>query len=489
MRRTVKARLALLAFASLITSLDFTIVYVALPDIARDVGFTPHSLQWVVSGYTVVFGGFLLLGGRLSDLLGRRRMFALGMILYGVGSLLGGLAPTPALLVAARMIQGLGGAVLVPSTLALVNTMFEPGPARTRALTLWAAGGAAGLSLGSLLGGVLTGALGWEWVFFVNVPLAAAGLALAPYLLTPDDLRTRARLRDLDGPGALTGTAGATLLVLTLAMGPESGWLSVPVLVAGALAVGSLAAFLVIERRGADPLMPLRLFANRSLRGAALVILLFGLSLQGVPYLLTVFFQTVAELSPLQTGLAFLGPTLTITAGNVLSERLIARFGTRRTLVLGLLTGAAGSAVLAPGLSGTPAQSSGEVSVLATTLVIAGIVVAGLGMGLIFPAMFNAVGTGVAPAEQGSASGIANTALQVGSGAGLAVLVAVANTGTGGLAGEALRVAVGGGLESAAYLAALIAVVGAVAAIRLPREDPGATYPPPDLAARGRADA
>ncbi|MFI6499189.1 MFS transporter [Nonomuraea typhae] len=457
MSETRGPSLALLAFANLITSLDFTIVYVALPDIAREVGFTPHSLQWVVSAYAVLFGGFLLLGGRLADLIGRRRMFVAGMTLYGVGSMLGGLAPSPVLLIVARMIQGLGGAILAPATLSLVNTMFPVGRARTRALTVWATGGAAGLSLGSLLGGALTNWLGWEWVFFVNVPLAAVGLALAPALLIADGARARGQSFDL--PGALTGTAGVTLLVFAIAQGPEAGWTSAPVLLSALLAVILLGVFLAVEKRSPSPLMPLRLFGNRSLSAAAVVILVFGLSLQAIPYFLTLYFQGVLGFTALQTGVAFLGPTLSITLGNTVSERMIGRLGTRTTLITGLLSGAAGSALLSPGMTATGSYVT----------VLAGIIVVGLGMGLIYPAMFNAVGSGVAGAEQGTASGIANTALQVGSGAGLAVLVAVANAGLGGLSGEALRVATADGLGVAAYVAAAGSLLGVLAALRLPR--------------------
>ncbi|MGV9923437.1 MFS transporter, partial [Nocardia rhamnosiphila] len=213
--------LALLAFSSLITSLDFTIIYVALPDIARDVGFSEHSMQWVVSAYAIFFGGLLLLGGRAADLLGRRRMFVLGMVVFGVASLLGGLATTTIALIAARAIQGIGAALLFPATLSLVNIMFEEGRQRIRALAVWAMAGAGGLSLGALLGGVLTSAFGWQAVFLINVPLVVVGVVAAFPLLRADGPRDRGRF---DVPGALTGTVGVTLLVFTVAQGPESGW-------------------------------------------------------------------------------------------------------------------------------------------------------------------------------------------------------------------------------------------------------------------------
>ncbi|RJL31301.1 MFS transporter [Bailinhaonella thermotolerans] len=450
------ASLGLLAFANLITSLDFTIVYVALPDIARDAGFSVHSIQWVVSAYAVVFGGFLLLGGRLSDLLGRRRLFAAGMLLYGGASLLGGLAEGPGTLIAARALQGLGGAILAPATLALVNTMFTEHAQRTRALTVWATGGAAGLSLGALLGGALTSALGWEWVFFVNVPLAALGLVAAPYLLVPD--APRARGTGFDLPGALTGTGGVTLLVFAIAQGPETGWGSPTVLGAAVAGLVLLTVFVRIEGASRHPLLPLRLFRERGLPAAAGVILLFGLTLQAVPYFLTLYFQDVLGYDALRTGVGFLGPTLTITLGNTLSDRLIPRFGTRATLVSGLLTGGAGAALLAAGMRADGSYLT----------VLAGIVVVGLGMGLIYPAMFNAAGGGVAPGDAGVASGLANTALQVGSGAGLAVLVAVATASLPGLTGEPLREATASGLATAGYVAAAGVLLAVPAALRVP---------------------
>ncbi|GGQ12671.1 MFS transporter [Streptosporangium pseudovulgare] len=451
--------LVLLGVGSMTTALDFTIVYVALPQIARDVGFSPYALQWVVSAYAVPFGGFLLLGGRLSDLLGRRRMFVLGMLLYGVASLLGGLATTPALLVAARALQGIGGAVLMPATLSLVVTMFDEGPARNRAMTVWAVCGAGGLSLGALLGGVLTGAFGWEAVFFVNLPLTAAGAAAAFAVLTPDGPRGTG---GFDLPGALTGTAGVTALVFAIARGAELGRLSTEVLAPLAAAVALLAGFFVIEARSRDPLMPPRLLTNRHTSAAAGAILVYGLTLQCVPYFLTLHFQDVLGYDALRSGLAFLGPTLGITAGNLAAERLIPRLGPRGTLVLSLVVGAAGTAVLAASLSADGSYLG----------LLAGLAGFGLGAGLSFNTMFIVASTGVAPHEQGAVSGISSTVLQAGSSAGLAVLVAVAGHDTTGLTGRALRAATADGLRSALFAAAALALVGVVTALRIPRETP-----------------
>ncbi|GAA2218659.1 MFS transporter [Streptomyces aculeolatus] len=448
--------LALLALGHLIISLDLTIVFVALPHIAADVGFTAHTQQWVVSVYAVLYGGFLLLGGRLSDLLGRRRMFVTGMVLYGAASVLGGLATAPGVLLAARGLQGLGGAVLFPAVLSLVNTAFPQGRERTRALTVWAMAGAGGLTAGSLAGGVLTQAFGWEAVFFVNVPMAALGAAAAFALLPADGRATRG---GIDVPGALTGTAGVTLLIFAVAHGSEAGWTAGEVVAAAALAPLLLGAFLRTQARGRNPLMPLRVFRNRALSAATVVILLFGFTTQAVPYFLTIHFQGVLGFSALETGLAFLGPTLAITAGNALSEKLVHRFGNRASLTGGILLNAAGAALLAPGF-----RADGSF-----LTVLAGIVVVGLGMGVTYECMWIAAGTGVAEEEQGLASGVASTALQIGTATGIAVLVAVANRGVDGRVGQALREATADGMRDATFVLAVALLPAVLAALALPR--------------------
>ncbi|MFD3742965.1 MFS transporter [Nocardia sp. NPDC058633] len=445
--------LALLAFSSLITSLDFTIIYVALPDIARDVGFSGHSMQWVVSAYAIFFGGLLLLGGRCADLLGRRRMFVLGMVAFGIASLLGGLATTTIALIAARAIQGIGAALLFPATLSLVNTMFEEGRQRIRALAVWAMAGAGGLSLGALLGGVLTSAFGWQAVFLINVPLVVVGAVAAFPLLRADGPRDGGRF---DVPGALTGTVGVTLLVFTVAQGPESGWTSAPVLGGGALAVALLVAFGVIESRSDNPLMPLRL--ARALGPVLAVIFVFGATMQNIVYFLTLFLQNVWRYSALVTGLVFLSLSLVIAVANFVAERLIGRFGIRATLIVGLLLGAVGGALLAAGMI---------VDGSYRTIVVA-ILVYGAGMGTVYPTMYAAAGTGVAEQEQGTAGGMANTAMQVGIGAGLAVLVGIANAGVTDLDGDVLRTATADGLRSTVVVASALTLLGLLAAWSLP---------------------
>src|SRR5882757_2629897 len=250
--RSLGWSLALLAFAQLIIALDLNIVFVALPEIGAGLGFSEQSLQWVVSAYTVFCGGFLLLGGRAADLLGQRRMFVFALVLYALSSLVGGLAWSPGVIIVARAVQGIGGAFLFPATLSLVNRLFEEGPRRNRALAVWGGAGASGLTLGSLLGGVLTDAFGWSSVFYVNVPLAGI-VALAALAVIPRD-PPRHGVRSFDLPGALTVTAGATLLVTVLVQGPEAGWGSTGIVACTALSAVFLAAFALIETRSADPL-------------------------------------------------------------------------------------------------------------------------------------------------------------------------------------------------------------------------------------------
>ncbi|MCW5512459.1 MFS transporter, partial [Pseudomonas aeruginosa] len=319
--------LALLACAQLIIALDATIVFVALPEISRALDFSAQRLQWVVSAYTVAFGGFLLLGGRATDLLGRRRMYVLGQSLYALASLAGGLAQSELPLILARAVQGLGGALLFPATLALIGNHFAEGPARNRALAIWSIASAFGLALGSALGGALTELFGWASIFLVNVPLAGAAALLALRLIPADTRRQRGRRFDL--AGALTVTAGATLLVFALVQGPESGWDAPSVRFGLYLSVPLLLAFLAIEHYSRDPLMPLRLLGNRNLQVAMLLTAIFMSSYGVQYYFLAIYFQSVYGYSVLQTGLAFLPATLLCTLGIRVAERLLARHGAR----------------------------------------------------------------------------------------------------------------------------------------------------------------
>src|SRR5215208_704733 len=347
------ATLTLLAFAMLIVSLDQYIVVVALPEIGRALAYSAQTLQGVISAYAVASAGFLLLGGRASDLLGRRRVFVSGLALYAGGSLAGGLAPTSEVLLGARVIQGLGGALVFPATLALVNTTFAEGQDRNRAVAIWGGAGAAGLVVGVLLGGVLTQALGWEAVFFVNVPLAGIALMLA-FVLIPAD-REREVGRRFDLPGALSATLGVTLMVFALVQGPNLGWGS-PVILASATAGPLLlVAFALIETRGRDPLVPPRLLANRNLATAVAIAFMFWATFGSVLYFLTLYFQNVHGYDALETGLGFLLPTAVVVAGSALAGQVATRCGLKLTLVAAPGVGALGAVAL--GLAMSPNAS------------------------------------------------------------------------------------------------------------------------------------
>ncbi|MHB9864548.1 MFS transporter [Streptomyces sp. YIM S03343] len=458
-RRRPGLLLALLAFAQLIISIDYNIVYVALPEIGSGLGFSSQTLQWVISAYAVAFGGFLLLGGRACDLWGPRRIFILGLSLYGVSSLLGGLATEPGVLIAARAVQGIGGAFLFPATLTLVSTKFAEGKERNRAFAVWGTAGGSGMILGSLLGGVLTQAFGWESVFFVNVPLAALAIVFAMPLIARDQLGGSRRSFDL--VGALTATVGTTSVVFALVQGPESGWGSDIIVGALVLGVALLASFLVIEKRSSDPLMPLRLFRNRNLSTGAAVTFFYMATFGTLLYFLTVYFQGVHGYSALETGLAFLVPMAAISVGAQTAGRLATKFGLRAIMIASLLVGLVGTVIV-----GLTLTTDGSYLSL-----VPGMIVLGLGQGAGYTLMFGAATVGVDPMEQGIASGWASTTQQVGGAVGLAVLVAVANSGLDGLHGAALRSATNDGLRTAVFIAAAGIAVTALVALGLQKPD------------------
>lgn len=444
--------LMLLAFAMLIVSLDQYIVVVALPEIGSALGYSEQSLQSVISAYAVASAGFLLLGGRAADLLGRRRVLVSGLTLYAVASLAGGLAADPVLLLIARGAQGLGGALVFPATLSIINTTFAEGRERNRALAVWGGAGAAGLVIGVLLGGVLTQAFGWEAVFYVNVPLAGLAVLLA-FPLIPAD-RERAANRSFDLPGAFSATMGITLLVFALVQGPQLGWASPTILGSAAASVLLLVAFATIERRSLDPLVPPRLLANRDLTTAVVIAFLFWATFGSVLYFLTIYFQDVHDYDALETGVGFLLPTAVVLAGSALAGQLATRFGLRRTLLAGLTVGAAGAVAL--GLAMSPDGSY--------VALVPGLIALSIGDGVVFTTMFIAAGTGVSDREQGVASGMASTSTSIGAAVGLAVLVLIATAGTDGLTGEALRTATADGLSTAVYvIAGVIAATALVA--------------------------
>ncbi|MFC1408652.1 MFS transporter [Streptacidiphilus sp. N1-12] len=449
--------LALLAFTQFIVTIDYNIVYVALPDIGRQLGFTPQSLQWVVSAYAVALGGLLLFGGRAVDRIGPRRMLVTGLVIYALSSLAGGLAQSAVLLVAARAAQGVGGALLTPATLMLVFTTFAPGPERNRATSVWGAMGSAGLAAGSLLGGVLTSAFGWNWVFFVNVPLALA-VAFAATRILPAD-RPLGNGRSFDALGAVVATIGSTLLVFGLVSGPDKGWGSTQGAGAMALGVLFLAFFVLVEKRSADPLVPLRLFGLRGLIVAVLALIVFQASSGATYYLLTTYLQTVLGYGALAAGLAFLPPTVACMAVAMkLNARVLGRIGVRTTLFYGSLGTAVGLGAIIAGMS-----VHGSYWAL-----LPGVVIWGAGGGFAFPSLYVAIASsGVEPAQQGVASALASTCRQIGGAIGLAVLVAVANSSAGHNPDTAALLS---GLKTAGWVAAAATLGGAFIGLGLKKQ-------------------
>ena len=435
----LSAVLALLSFAMLIVSLDQYIVVVALPDIGRDLGYSPQTLQSVVSAYAIASSGFLLFGGRASDLLGRRRMLVLGLTLYLVASLAGGLASNAAEQLTARAVQGLGGALVFPSTLALINVLFPEGAERNRALGVWAGAGAAGLVIGVLLGGVLTSIFGWRAVFLVNVPLAGGALVAALTLIRRDSAVDWERSFDI--PGAVTVTGAVTLIVLALVQGPNLGWSSPATWSILLTGMGMGVAFIAIERRSRDPLLPFRMLRNAWLALALIVAFLFMATFGALLYFLSIYFQDVLHYDALQTGLTFLLPTTVVVIASALAGRVVTKIGLRLTMIIALSAGALGA--LAVGFATSP-----DASFLGF---LPGLIAVSVGDGVTFTAMFIAASTGVPDRQQGVASGIVSTASGIGAVLGLAVLVLVANLGTDNLDGEPLRAAVAAGIARVAY--------------------------------------
>ncbi|KAB2346621.1 MFS transporter [Actinomadura rudentiformis] len=460
--------------AQLIYALDLNIVFVALPEIGADLGFPGQTQQLVVSAYVVFAGGFLLLGGRAADLLGRRRMFVLALAVYAVSSLAGGLAGDPVVIVAARAVQGIGGALLLPATLSLINNLFAEGPGRNRALAIWGGAGASGLTIGALLGGVLTENFGWPAVFYVNVPLAGL-VALAALFVIPRD-PSRGERRRFDLPGGLSVTIGATSLVFALVEGPELGWADPLVVGAFALAVVLLVAFAVVESRSADPLMPFRLFRNRSLTVGMTITFVYMATFGVLPYFLTILMQSVHGYSALETGLAFLIPSLAIATGTQLGERFASRIGDRNALLIGFAIGVIGTAGLAVGFD----------SAAGYWRLVPGLVVSGVGQGIVWTAMWITSATGTPAHEQGVANGIASTALNIGNAIGLAVFTAIADLGTDGKTGEALRAATADGEFLVVLLTAAGMLAGLLTALTLRRS--GTRQPRPTPAGLSTGD-
>jgi EmrB/QacA subfamily drug resistance transporter len=407
---------AVLAVSFFMTIVDLTIVNVALPSIGRDLHFSESNLQWVVTAYGLTFGGFLLLGGRAADLLGRRRILMLGLAIFTLASLGAGLANSDGFLIAMRGLQGFGAAVVLPAALSIVMNMFEEGAERNKALGLWGGIGAAGATVGLITGGLLTRYLGWEYIFFLNIPIGAAAMLLAPRIVPESRLET-ARRR-FDPLGAITVTGGLLLLVYAISKAPEVGWSSARTVALLAVSALALVAFLVVETRVEAPLMPLRIFRLRTVAAANAVGLLLGGSFFGFIFVGTLYMQQVLGYSALQTGVAWLAASLTSVALAGVSQLLVTRFSAGPVMAVGMaLIG--GGALLA-----TQAPVDGHFwSALAGPFFVAG-----AGTAFAFIPVSIAGLTGVAEREAGLASGLLNTSQQLGGAIGVAIASTVAAT-------------------------------------------------------------
>ena len=453
--RAKNLALLLLAMAQFIVVIDASIVNVALPSIGRHLHFSRTDLSWVVNAYTLTFGGFLLLGGRLSDLLGRRRMFMLGAVLFSLASFAGGVAQSEGWLLAARAVQGLGAALVSPAALSIMTTTFAEGEERNRALGVWGAVAGAGAAAGVLLGGILTSGLSWRWVLFVNVPIGLTLAALAPRILRESRAEDRA---SFDFPGAITVTAGLSLLVYAIVDAVNAGWGSAATLskIGGALVL--LAAFVIIELRERHPLMPFSIFRLRTLRGANVVGLLVGMSLLSMFFFLSLYLQNVLHYSPIKTGLSYLPLAVGIILASGAASALVTRIGFKPVLIAGMLL-IAGALIW---FSRLPTSGGSYVAdVLGPSLLAAG------GLGFAFVPVTVAAVKGTKPREAGLASGLINTSEQIGGALGLAIVATIASSRTkseldSGV--HSVTVALTKGFDAAFLVAAGFAIAGAILA-------------------------
>ncbi|MGH2946740.1 MAG: DHA2 family efflux MFS transporter permease subunit [Solirubrobacteraceae bacterium] len=465
--------LVVLCAGMLMIILDATIVNVALPSIQQDLGFSQSSLAWVVNAYLIAFGGLLLLAGRLGDLVGRKRIFMIGLGAFTAASLLCGVAQSQELLIGARFLQGAGGALTSAVILGMIVTMFPEPREQAKAIGVYSFVASAGASIGLLAGGVLTEAINWHWIFFVNLPIGIGTAVLAARLLEDD--RGIGIREGADIPGAVLITGSLMLAVYTIVEAAERGWGSVQTIGLGAVAVAMLVAFVVREDRARTPLIPLRIFRSRNVSGANLIQLLMVAGLFGMFFLGALFLQRVLGYDPLEVGLAFL-PVATLIGLLSLgfSPRLIMRFGARATLVPGLLLVAAGLAIF----SRAPVDADYVTEVLPVMVLL------GVGAGLSFPSLMTLAMSGATRSDAGLASGLVNTTQQVGGALGLAVLATLSTTRTDGLlaAGDPANVALTDGYHLAFTIGAglVVAAIGLVLAVLRPPATERAE-PPADL--------
>jgi len=440
--------LAVTAAAQFMVILDVSVVNVALPAIKDDLHFSQEGLQWVITAYAILFGGTLLLGGRLADLLGRRRVFMAGVGLFTLASLLSGLASSEGELIATRALQGLGGALLAPAALSIVVTTFREGHDRNVALAVWGAISGVGGAVGVLLGGVLTSYLSWSWIFFVNIPVGVGVLAVSPWLLS--ESRVAVARRHFDVLGATSVTAGLMVLVYAITRASQHGWGNSVTVGLFATAAALISAFVAIEARSPAPLLPLRIFRLRTLSAANATMMTVGAVAFGQFFLLTLYLQEVLRYSALQTGVAFVTITVTLIAVTNLAQKLTTRLGARPVLTTGLLLTAAGSALYAR----MPADGHYFWNV------VPGLALSGVGLALTFVPVMIAGLTGVEHADAGVASGLINTSRQIGGAIGLAAVTTIAATASSHYASSHAVPAFSGPALTHGFQVAFYALVG-----------------------------
>ena len=452
---------ALLAVSFFMAVIDLTIVNVSLPTIGRDLHFSQTNLQWVVTAYALTYGGMLLLGGRAADLLGRRRVLMAGLAMFSTASLLCGLADSDTFLIVARAIQGLGAAVMLPSALSTVMNMFQEGAERNKALGIWGGLGAGGATVGVILGGLLTRYAGWQYIFFLNVPIGLAALALAPRIVP--ESRVASVGRRFDVSGGITGTAGLMLLVDAISQAPQYGWSAPRTIAVLAASIALLAAFVLIERRVKDPLLPLGIFRLRTLAGANTAGLLLGGSFFAFIFVGTLYMQQVLHYSALQCGLAWLAASLTSIALAGLSQALVTRVGTKLVMAAGMsmIGGGAIWATQVPVHGHFLANLAGPM------------VVAGAGTAFAFIPISIAALAGVKAHQAGLASGLLNTSQQLGGAIGIAIASSVAASHTQTLlhAGHAAPAAFTGGFQQALWMLGAIGLLAVPAIFTLVRHE------------------
>jgi EmrB/QacA subfamily drug resistance transporter len=452
--------LALLSVVQFMLVLDIAIVNVALPSIKLDLGFSQQNLQWVISAYALVFGGFLLLGGRAADLLGRRRLFIGGLALFTAASLVAALAWNEPSLIGARALQGLGAAVIAPAALSILMTTFSEGKERNIALGVWGAVGGFGAAAGVLLGGVFTDLLSWEWIFFLNIPVGLAAMALAPVLLGES---RDARVQGFDALGAVLVTAGLSTAVFGITQANDWGWASartIGVFVAAALL---LVGFVVRETRTEHPLMSFSIFRIKTVAGANIAGFILGTALFSMFLMLTLYMQQVLGYSPMKTGIAYIAVAGTSIVWAMVAQQLVTRVGVKPVLVTGM-------SLLALGLVYFTQVSPGGSYV---TDLLPGFLVVAMGMAFSFVSISIAALAGVPAKDAGLASGLINTSQQIGGALGIAVLsaVAIAQTNDAARTGDAAPTALTSGFQAAFWVGAGIAAIGVVASLILVRRD------------------